>query len=138
MFKTSGCLIWQLEDCWPVISWSLIDYGLNPKPAYYFVKRAFKPVIASLIIVKHMFSEEKPSARVYVVNETGDELRALLRFYVMNFYGEVFRSEQVNVSVPPYTSQLVLERRLDELPTIDDGVVVVMLRKRRGNYIGRL
>ncbi|RLI25695.1 glycoside hydrolase family 2 protein [Candidatus Bathyarchaeota archaeon] len=131
MFKTSGCLIWQLNDCWPVISWSLIDYGLNPKPAYYFVKRAFKSVIASLMIVRPRspFAEGKPLARVYVVNETDKELKAFLRFYVMNFYGEILRSEQFNVSVPPYTSQLVLEREIDKLPLIDDGVLAVTLEK---------
>lgn len=130
MFKTSGCLIWQLDDCWPVISWSLIDYGLNPKPAYYFVKRAFKPVITPLIFVKPMpqSAGKKPSVRVYVVNETEEELKALLSFHVMNLYGEALRSEQFNVSVPPYTSQLVLEREVD-LPSIDDGLLAVTLEK---------
>ena len=47
----------------------------------------------------------------------------------MNFYGEILRSEQFNVSVPPYTSQLVLEREIDKLPLIDDGVLAVTLEK---------
>lgn len=41
---TAGSIIWQLNDCWPATSWSLIDYKLEPKIAYYFVKRAFAPV----------------------------------------------------------------------------------------------
>ena len=52
MFKTAGCLIWQFNDCWPVISWSLIDYGLNPKPAYFAVKRVCEPIIAPLFVRK--------------------------------------------------------------------------------------
>jgi beta-mannosidase len=47
-FDTSGTLIWQLNDCWPVSSWSLIDYGNRRKAAYYFVKRAFAPVMLSI------------------------------------------------------------------------------------------
>ncbi len=39
---TEGCIIWQLNDCWPVTSWSLIDYEMKPKLSYYFVKAAFK------------------------------------------------------------------------------------------------
>ena len=35
----SGALFWQLNDCWPAISWSLIDHNLRPKLAYYELKR---------------------------------------------------------------------------------------------------
>lgn len=37
----AGSLVWQLNDPWPGISWSLIDYNGVPKPAYHAVKRAF-------------------------------------------------------------------------------------------------
>ena len=37
----AGSLVWQLNDPWPGISWSLIDYDGVPKPAYFAVKRAF-------------------------------------------------------------------------------------------------
>ena len=39
--ETAGSIIWQLNDCWPVTSWSLIDSHLNPKLAYFFVKGVF-------------------------------------------------------------------------------------------------
>jgi beta-mannosidase len=39
--KTNGSIIWQLNDCWQVSSWSLIDSNLMPKLSYYFVKRSF-------------------------------------------------------------------------------------------------
>lgn len=37
----AGSLVWQLNDPWPGISWSLIDYNGVPKPAYFAVKRGF-------------------------------------------------------------------------------------------------
>ena len=37
----AGSLVWQLNDPWPGISWSLIDYNGVPKPAYFAVRRAF-------------------------------------------------------------------------------------------------
>ncbi|MBI5726348.1 MAG: glycoside hydrolase family 2 protein [Ignavibacteriales bacterium] len=49
--ETNGAIIWQLNDCWPVTSWSLIDSEHSPKMAYYFVKNAFAPV--ALGFVKH-------------------------------------------------------------------------------------
>ena len=36
-----GTLLWQLNDCWPGPSWSIIDYKGHPKPAYEAVKAAF-------------------------------------------------------------------------------------------------
>jgi len=38
-----GSLYWQLNDCWPVVSWSGLDYYGNWKALHYFVKRAFEP-----------------------------------------------------------------------------------------------
>ncbi|WP_424952944.1 glycosyl hydrolase 2 galactose-binding domain-containing protein [Deinococcus sp.] len=44
----SGALVWQLNDCWPVTSWALIDSAERPKPAYYAVRRALEPLTVSL------------------------------------------------------------------------------------------
>ncbi|KAI9714592.1 MAG: hypothetical protein M1812_006397 [Candelaria pacifica] len=35
----AGALLWQLDDCWPGTSWSIVDYYLRPKSAYFAVKR---------------------------------------------------------------------------------------------------
>lgn len=42
--KCGGVLVWQLNDCWPTISWAVVDYHLVPKLAYYAIKRSMKPV----------------------------------------------------------------------------------------------
>ena len=43
----SGTLVWQLNDCWPVLSWALLDYHGFGKAGYYAVRRAFAPVLGS-------------------------------------------------------------------------------------------
>ncbi len=45
--ETNGAIIWQLNDCWPVTSWSMIDSDHTPKLAYHFVKNVFAPVALS-------------------------------------------------------------------------------------------
>lgn len=37
----AGTLLWQLNDCWPGPSWSIIDYAGNRKPAFEAVRAAF-------------------------------------------------------------------------------------------------
>lgn len=120
MFKTSGCLIWQLNDCWPAISWSLLDYGLTPKAAYFSVKKAFQPIIAPLII-------KQGKAYVYVVNETSNAVEATLNLQVIDFQGRTYYSKQVQMVTPAYTSKLVMENALDTLPNDDEFVFLVTL-----------
>lgn len=40
-----GALIWQLNDCWPVESWSVIEFGGQPKIAYFELRRLFAPLL---------------------------------------------------------------------------------------------
>jgi beta-mannosidase len=47
--KTNGSIIWQLNDCWPVSSWALIDSEIKPKLPYYFVKQAFTPQVCKFV-----------------------------------------------------------------------------------------
>lgn len=44
-YDCAGVLIWQLNDCWPAISWAAIDYNLVPKACHHYLQRAFQPDI---------------------------------------------------------------------------------------------
>lgn len=46
--KCGGVLVWQLNDCWPTMSWAVVDYYLVPKPAYYAIKRCMEPVVVGI------------------------------------------------------------------------------------------
>jgi beta-mannosidase len=39
-----GALVWQVNDCWPVTSWAIIDFYRRPKLSYYAVKRESSPL----------------------------------------------------------------------------------------------
>ncbi|GAA6027033.1 hypothetical protein JCM8097_006055 [Rhodosporidiobolus ruineniae] len=45
--ECAGALVWQLNDVWPCTSWSIVDYFLRPKPAYFAIKRALAPIAIS-------------------------------------------------------------------------------------------
>lgn len=44
----SGTIVWQLNDCWPVISWSAVDYDGYRKPLWYALRHAYSPQLATL------------------------------------------------------------------------------------------
>jgi beta-mannosidase len=44
-----GSLIWQLNDCWPVQSWSLVDCSGTYKAAAFELKRAYAHTIATIL-----------------------------------------------------------------------------------------
>ncbi|KAF2665640.1 putative beta-mannosidase [Microthyrium microscopicum] len=43
-----GALVWQLNDCWPVTSWSIVDYYQRKKPAYYTMRRVLAPLAVAV------------------------------------------------------------------------------------------
>lgn len=44
--QNMGTLLWQLNDCWPVTSWSISDYSRQPKAAWYAVREAYRDDIS--------------------------------------------------------------------------------------------
>lgn len=51
-----GALVWQLNDCWPVTSWAIVDYYLRKKPAYYAMARVLAPVAVGVQRAHHDWS----------------------------------------------------------------------------------
>jgi len=47
-YRASGTLIWQFNEPWPAICWSVVDYYRRPKLAYHRLKQVYNPVLVSL------------------------------------------------------------------------------------------
>ncbi len=75
--RTAGAIVWQLNDCWPVTSWALVDSLGRPKPVWYAVRRAFAPRLLELVerdgvltLALANDSDEPWSAEVDLTRET--------------------------------------------------------------------
>ncbi|ANB14378.1 hypothetical protein AWJ20_1966 [Sugiyamaella lignohabitans] len=59
----AGALVWQVNDCWPVTSWAIVDFYYRPKLSYYAVKRESSPVwIGMYRNVNYLSEEDKKAA----------------------------------------------------------------------------
>ena len=60
---TSGALVWQMNDCWPVTSWSIVDYFLRPKPAYFAIARELRPLTVGMArATKKTYRDDRSAA----------------------------------------------------------------------------
>ncbi|WP_426445796.1 glycoside hydrolase family 2 protein [Paenibacillus sp. S-38] len=80
--RTSGSLIWQLNDSWPGTSWSLIDYELLPKASLHYAKKFYHPLLLS---VDH---EPGRPLHLWVVNDSLNPLNGEVKLEVYTFGGE--------------------------------------------------
>ena len=60
-----GALVWQLNDNWPVASWSSIEYGGKWKPLHYQLKRTFAPVLLVIAPTEKSYASRKPPTYNY-------------------------------------------------------------------------
>ena len=97
----SGALVWQLNDCWPCLSWSIVDSATRPKAAYYAVRNAFAPILASFRPL------DDGRAELWISNQTQQTFAADLQVTLETFSGLVRESATVQVNVPPATSHPV-------------------------------
>ena len=82
--RCMGTLFWQINDNWPVASWSSIEYGGKWKPLQYLAKRFFEPVHVTL----------SPDGTVKVVNDTDKRVEGKV---VAVFHGFDGKNEEVVV-----------------------------------------
>ena len=75
-FRNSGFLVWQFDDIWPCYSWSLVDWYGRPKPSYYFLKRASRPVHISADYEKYLWDTgEVFNANIYLLNDKQEPVK---------------------------------------------------------------
>ncbi|TGO71742.1 hypothetical protein BELL_0536g00070 [Botrytis elliptica] len=68
-----GALVWQINDCWPVTSWAIVDYYLRPKHAYYTVKREMAPISLGITRKEHITPKDKYT-RAHLTKKTQIEI----------------------------------------------------------------
>ena len=103
-----GSLYWQLNDCWPVASWSSIDYYGNWKALHYEVRNAFKEVIISTEITDE-------DLNIYIVSDKLADIEASLELTLMDFNGKIIKSINEDVIINANGSKIYYKVDLSSL-----------------------
>jgi beta-mannosidase len=97
----SGTLIWQFNDCWPCVSWSVLDYNGYAKAGFYYVRRAYSPVLASF--------RQLPGGEgeLWITNETQQAVETIATVELGDLLSGEATREEVPVNAAPYSSRAV-------------------------------
>jgi len=111
-YRTAGALFWQLNDCWPVASWSCIDFYKRKKALYYYARRFFD------IVMPYMLRNENTLC-VQIVNDFQEFISGSIRITTWSFNGKKLGEIVKNINVQSDSVEKVLEATFEELGIAD-------------------
>ena len=112
--RVAGTLYWQLNDCWPVASWSSLDYFGRWKALHYAARRFYAPLMLSV--------EDKPTSQdVYLTNDLRETWQGSVRWVLETLDGKVLEKDEIAASVAPFAVTHVCH--LDFTKRLEDDLV---------------
>lgn len=128
--RCNGSLYWQLNDCWPVSSWSSIDYEGRYKALQYGAKHFNASTMISL-------EDKKGKVDIYVVHDRPENFEGAIRYSLEDWSGnKVFEGECL-VDVKGVSSEKLVQLDLSEHLSDKNKVFVAELYDTDGCIVSR-
>jgi beta-mannosidase len=106
-----GTIYWQLNDTWPVASWSSLDYGGSWKAMHYMVRRFFQPVAVAAIP-----SEDGTTITLSMVNDTLETVTIDANLFVLTLSGDRIPLKSVQGDCGPDAADVLVTLDASEIP----------------------
>ncbi|HYJ91785.1 MAG TPA: glycoside hydrolase family 2 protein, partial [Pyrinomonadaceae bacterium] len=94
MPQNMGSLYWQANDCWPVASWSSMDYFGRWKALMYYTKRFYSPILVSMHV-------DDSNMNFFVVSDSTQAKDAELDIDIVDLNGKIISTKKSNLKVEP-------------------------------------
>ncbi|NMB47182.1 MAG: glycoside hydrolase family 2 protein [Firmicutes bacterium] len=115
-----GTLYWQLNDVWPVCSWSSLEYSGKWKCLHYMAKRFYAPVMVTA------FQNQEDELEIWVVNDRHQAEEVAVTMQVLDFGGHTRRSEKYCKAVPAGGAKLMAKYPVAELAPLPNEVFLYL------------
>lgn len=127
-FRCNGILYWQLNDCWPGLSCSSVDYNFGLKALHYYSRNFFAP---------HLITADEKDGRliVSVANDTPRDTHYQVWYRYMNFAGDVLDESVLQVDVTKTDDLDVLDIPTPFTGETEDKLVNVRLFDSNGHLL---
>ena len=128
-----GSLYWQFNDCWPVTSWSSIDFYGNWKAFHYQAKRSFEKQILS-------FEEKNDIVDIFGINEDLSTFYGQLKIELIDFFGRVYWQYETATFIHPNANNILNSINLKTLPQLNPNYMLLKVtldnseQKKEGIY----
>ena len=103
-----GSFYWQLNDCWPVTSWSSIDYYGHWKALHYQVKKSFNDLLIS-------FEDKMDSVLVFIISDKLENIHGNLKLKLMDFDGSILFVDSLETIVKSNASKVYYSIHKDKV-----------------------
>ncbi len=97
-----GTMFWQLNDCWPVVSWSARDYYGKKKALQYLLPHLYAKVLVSPVV-------ENGHVRVYVNSDCMVDQKALLTVKLIGFEGKTWFEKKIITDIAPNSCKVCFD-----------------------------
>jgi beta-mannosidase len=92
--RVAGTLYWQLNDCWPVASWSSLDYFGRWKALHYAARRFYAPVLLSI-------EDAPPCQSIYLSSDLTEAWQGSVHWALTTLDGKELASGDKAARVDP-------------------------------------
>lgn len=99
---TMGSMYWQIDDCWPTMSWSSVDYFGLWKAAHYAARKANQDILLS-------WQLDKRRLTLQGISDLEQDVKGELQLRLHKFNGDTLWADTLATSIPATSSTLLFE-----------------------------
>ena len=125
-----GSLVWQINDCWPVASWSSCDYYKRWKALQYEIKRSFEPIIISVF-------EQNGNTEVTIISDKLHAINGTLELKLVDFAGKILDTKSQSVTLKANAPTKVFDAKTTDLLSNPNGNFWLLTLKNGKNIIAQ-